>query len=187
MGGVFNEADLTLELVFFLGEGDFLLLGQSTTRRHDTKAGSSSDLGRSRESQLFFVRIERLLVLLQRIDIKYIGKGARVVPPGDDLTRAERLRFQETLDGLGCCSRAHLLQVLNGVLVLNHLNELFVDLDVLNFRLLAILQGDLNAEFVEFTLLILVEPAMLKHSVLRLEFFKQTVTSSHLTYELFIS
>jgi len=60
--------------------------------------------------------------------------------------------------------------------MLDHLNELFIDLDVVSSNALTILERDLDAELVEFGLLILVELPMLEGRIILFESVKQTVS-----------
>ena len=56
--------------------------------------------------------------------------------------------------------------------MLNHFYELFVNLNVIFLHILAVFEGNLNAEFVQLSLLVLVELAMLKGRIVLLELGK---------------
>ena len=60
--------------------------------------------------------------------------------------------------------------------MLNHLYELFIDINVVCTHILTIFERDRDAELVEFGLLILVELPMLEGRITLFEIVKQTVS-----------
>ena len=66
--------------------------------------------------------------------------------------------------------------------MLNDLDELLVDLDVLRTHVLAVLEGDLDAELVQLCLLVLVETPVLERRIFGFELLEQAVVSSHFFY-----
>ena len=79
------------------------------------------------------------------------------------------MRFQESLNGAACRRRPHLLEILDGVHVLNHLDELFIDRDVVLSHRLTVFQWNPDAELVKLILLIRVELPMLECSIILLK------------------
>ena len=132
-------------------------------------------LGLRAEAELLLVRIKRLLVLFERVNEEHIGEGARVIPTGDDLARAQRLSLQQALYGLARGRGAHHFQVFDGVFMLNHLDEFLVDDNVIRADVLAVFQRNLDAELVELGLLVRVEPPMLEGRVVLLKLSEKTV------------
>ena len=60
--------------------------------------------------------------------------------------------------------------------MLDHLNEFLVDLDIVCSHVLTVLQRNLDAELIKFSLLILIELPMLECCIILLKIFKQTVS-----------
>ena len=110
------------------------------------------------------------------------GHLPRVIPAWDNLAATKRLRFEQPLNRLGRRSRAHLLQILDSVLVLNHFDELFIDLHVLDSDVLTILQWYLDAELVQLGLLVTIVAPVFERRIVLLKLLEQAVSHYFLFY-----
>ena len=100
------------------------------------------------EAKFLFIGIKCLFIFLKRVDVEDVGERTRVVPAWHDLASTQRLRFQKSLNSLGCRSCPHLLQILDCIFMLNDFDELFINFDVIDAHVLTILERNLDAEFV---------------------------------------